>query len=50
MAMSRMDTPARITIKPQANVYTALAIIGALTTLGALIYLAYQYKMLIVGG
>ncbi len=45
--MSRVNPPTRITIRPQPNVYTALAIIAFLATLGSLIYIAVEYKTMI---
>ncbi|HTV47454.1 MAG TPA: hypothetical protein VMG59_03315 [Phycisphaerae bacterium] len=43
--MSRAS--ARIHVKPQPNIYTALAAVGTLATLAALIYAVMQYKALI---
>lgn len=45
--MSRVNPPARITVRPQPNVYTTLAIIGFFATLGSLIYIAIEYKTMI---
>ncbi len=45
--MSRVNPPARITVRPQPNVYTALAIIGFLATLGSYIHIAIEYKTMI---
>ncbi len=45
--MSRVNSPARITVRPQPNVYTALAVIGFLATLGSLIYMLAEYKTMI---
>jgi hypothetical protein len=45
--MSRVTTPARITVRPQPNIYTSLAIIGFLATLASLIYIAVEYKAMI---
>ncbi len=45
--MSRMDGPARITVKPQPNVYTTLAFISMVATLAALVYVFLQYKALV---
>ncbi|MGC8624033.1 MAG: hypothetical protein ACP5VQ_02050 [Phycisphaerae bacterium] len=45
--MSRVNPPARITVRPQPNVYTALAIIAFLATLSSLIYMAIEYKTMI---
>ena len=45
--MSRVNPPARITVRPQPNVYSALAIIAFLATLGSLIYMAIEYKTMI---
>ncbi|HMD54784.1 MAG TPA: hypothetical protein VKJ65_09570 [Phycisphaerae bacterium] len=39
--------PGRISVRPQPNIYTILAAIGALATLGALIYVVIQYKVMI---
>jgi hypothetical protein len=45
--MSSGSPRSRISVKPQPNVYTALALIGMLATLAALIYVVYQYKVLV---
>lgn len=47
--MSRMDGPTRITVRPQANIYTALAFISMLATLAALVDVFLQWKTLIGG-
>ncbi len=45
--MSRMDGPTRITVKPQPNVYTALAFVSMVGTLAALVYVFLQYRALV---
>jgi hypothetical protein len=45
--MTRFDAPSRITVKPQNNVYTALALISALATLTALVVAFLRYRDLI---
>ncbi len=45
--MSRMDGPARITVKPQPNVYSALAFVSMVATLAALVYVFLQYRALV---
>lgn len=45
--MSRLDTPARVTVKPGMNVYTGLAALSALSTLAALGYAIWQYRVLL---
>ncbi len=45
--MSRGNPPGGIRINPQPNVYTVLALIGALATLGALIFVLIQYQALV---
>ncbi len=45
--MSRLDAPARVTVKPGINVYTGLAVLSALSTLGALVYAILRYRELI---
>lgn len=42
--MTRFDPGSRITVKPMSNVYTALAMIAALSTLAALIYFIVIYN------
>jgi hypothetical protein len=39
--------PSRISVRPQPNIYSVLALIGFLATLAATIYVVYQYKLLI---
>jgi len=41
--MSRLDSPARMTVKPGVNVYTGLAALSCLATLAALVYALVQY-------
>ncbi len=45
--MSRVNPPGRVSVRPQPNVYSALALIGFLVTLGALIYVLVAYKQMI---
>ena len=40
--MSRLNSPGTIVVKPTNNVYTALAFISMIATLGALIFTAYR--------
>ncbi len=45
--MSRVSPPGRVSVRPQPNVYTALALIGTLTTLAALIFVLIKYRSMI---
>lgn len=45
--MSRVNPPGRVSVRPQPNVYTALALIGLLATLVALIYVLINYRSMI---
>ena len=44
--MSRLDAPARMTVKPGVNIYTGLAGVSCIATLAALIYAVLQYMKL----
>jgi hypothetical protein len=44
--MSRLNTPGTVVVAPTNNVYTALAAISFLATLGALIYVFLRVKEL----
>ncbi len=45
--MSRLNAPGgALIVKPQNNVYTAMALIGFLASLGALIYALVRFKEL----
>jgi hypothetical protein len=41
--MSRLNSPGTVVVKPTNNVYTALAFISMLATLGALVFTLYRY-------
>ncbi len=47
VTMSRVNPPGRVSVRPQPNVYTALALIGLLATLVALIYVLINYRTMI---
>jgi hypothetical protein len=40
--MSRLNSPGTVVVRPTNNVYTALAAVAALSTLGALVYTMYR--------
>jgi hypothetical protein len=40
--MSRLNSPGTIVVKPTNNIYTALALISMLATLGALVFTLYR--------
>lgn len=41
--MSRLGTPGAIYVRPTNNIYTGLAFIASLATLGALVYVALRF-------
>ena len=41
--MTRLDAPARVTVRPTVNVYTGLTALSMLVTLVALVLLVAQY-------
>jgi hypothetical protein len=45
--MSRLDSSGRLTVKPKPNVYTILALISALATLGAMVFTIMQWNVLV---
>jgi hypothetical protein len=44
--MSRLNAPGTLVVKPQNNVYTALALISFLATAGAAVYLFIRLREL----
>ena len=42
--MSRLNQPGMLVVKPQNNVYTGLALISMLATLGAVVYVVIRMK------
>ncbi len=44
--MSRLNTPGMSSARPMNNVYTGLALIAALVTLGALIFVFMKFNPL----
>lgn len=44
--MSRLDSPARMTVKAGVNIYTGLAALSCLATLAALVYAVMQYMVI----
>jgi hypothetical protein len=45
--MSRFDAGSRLTVKPSANVYTALALIGFLAIAAAVVYALLELMPLV---
>jgi len=44
--MSRLETPARVTVKAGVNVYTGMAVLSFLATAAALVYAIMRYTEL----
>ena len=42
--MSRLNQPGMLVVKPQNNIYTGLAFIAMLASLGALVYVVIRMK------
>ena len=44
--MSRLKQPGMLVVKPQNNIYTGLATLSLLSTIGALVYVIMRFKEL----
>jgi hypothetical protein len=44
--MSRVPSSSPVTLRPLPNIYTGLAFVAMVATLGALVYMIYQFASL----